>query len=65
MGLGKGALFSVEIHKNRIELVPLEPTEKVFTDEEYDALEKLCLQQRGKEKRVTKKFIDDLKKGKF
>lgn len=65
MGLEKGSLFNVEIHKNRIELVPLEPTEKVFTDEEYAALERLYQQQKGKAKKVTKKFIDDLKKGRI
>lgn len=63
MGLEKGSLFSVEIRRNRIELVPLEPTEKVFTDKEYEALERLCQEEKGKAKKVTKKFIDELKKG--
>ena len=64
MGLEKGSLFNVEIHKNRIELVPLEPTEKVFTDKEYEALEKLYQKEKEKKTEVTKKFISDLKKGK-
>ena len=64
MKLGKGSLFNVEIHKNRIELVPLEPTEKVFTDKEYEALERLYQKEKGQKKKVTKKFIENLKKGK-
>jgi AbrB family looped-hinge helix DNA binding protein len=64
MGLKKGTLFNVEINRNRIELVPLEPTEKVFTDKEYEALNKLCQKEKGQEKKVTKKFIENLKKGK-
>lgn len=65
LGLKKGAMFNVEISKNRIELIPLETREKVFTEEEYRKLEALAEKQRGTEKRVTKKFIDNLKKGKI
>lgn len=64
LGLKKGAMFDIVVHKDRIELVPLETHEKVFTEEEYKKLELLSIKEKGKEKRVTKKFIDNLKKGK-
>jgi len=63
LGLKKGCMFDVAVSKNGIMLVPLEVKEKVFTDDEYDKLETLTLKEKGKEKRVTKKFIDKLKKG--
>jgi len=63
LGLGKGTMFNVEISKNCIELVPVEIKEKVFTEEEYKKLDALSENEKGKEKRVTKKFIDRLQKG--
>ncbi|MBL7071435.1 MAG: hypothetical protein ISS26_04615 [Candidatus Omnitrophica bacterium] len=63
LGLDKGSMFRVEISKNVIELIPLETKEKEFTEEEYVKLEALAMKEKGKEKRVTKKFISDLKKG--
>jgi len=65
LGVGKGCLFNVDIHRNRIELIPLEPVEKVFTKKEYEALDRLSKKQKGKEKKVTKKYISKLKKGKI
>ena len=65
LGLGRGAMFNVEVSKNRIELIPLETKEKEFTEEEYKKLEALAEKQRGTEKRVTKKFMNNLKKGKI
>jgi len=38
LGLKKGALFTIEVHKNKIELVPLEIREKVFGPEVYSKL---------------------------
>jgi len=64
LGLKKGCMFNIAVSKNRIELIPLETKEKVFTTEEYAKLEALAVKEEGKEKRVTKKFIDNLKKGK-
>ena len=64
LGLKKGSMFNIAVSKNRIELIPLEAKEKVFTTEEYAKLEALAVKEEGKEKRVTKKFIDNLKKGK-
>jgi len=64
LGLKKGSMFDIEVSKNGIELVPLEIKEKVFTEEEYEKLEALALREKGKEKRVTKGFINKLKKGK-
>ena len=63
MGLGKGTLFKVEVRKNRIELVPLEPTEKTFNEKEYAALEKLYQEEKDKAKKVTRKFLEEMKKG--
>ncbi|MGB2661528.1 MAG: AbrB/MazE/SpoVT family DNA-binding domain-containing protein [Candidatus Omnitrophota bacterium] len=64
LGLEKGTLLKVDIRNNRIELIPLEPVEKVFTEKEYKALEVLSEKEKGKEEKVTEKFIKDLKKGK-
>ncbi len=64
LGLKKGTMFDVVVFENRIELIPLEITEKVFTEDEYRKLEALSRKEKGEEKRVTKKFIDSLKKGK-
>ncbi|MFC1621588.1 AbrB/MazE/SpoVT family DNA-binding domain-containing protein [Candidatus Omnitrophota bacterium] len=63
LGLEKGAMFNILIYNNRIELIPLETKEKVFTEEEYEKLEKLSIAEKGKEKRATKKLISNLKKG--
>ena len=65
LGLGKGSMFDVSVSGNRIELIPLETTVREFTEKEYEKLEALSTQEKGKEKRVTQKFIGDLKKGKI
>lgn len=63
LGLGQGTMFNVVVSGNKIELVPLEVKERVFTKEEYEKLQLLSEKERGKEKKVTKKLIKDLKKG--
>lgn len=63
LGLGKGSMFNITVSKNRIELIPLETVEKVFTEEEYKKLETLSIKEKGKEKRVTRKFVENLKRG--
>ena len=63
LGLGKGSMFEIEVSKNVIELIPLETKAREFTDEEYAKLEALAAKEKGKEKRVTKSFILNLKKG--
>jgi AbrB family looped-hinge helix DNA binding protein len=62
--LEKGTMFNIVVSRDRIELIPLETKEKVFSDEEYKKLELLSIKEKGAEKQVTKKFIDNLKKGK-
>ena len=64
LGLKTGAIFDVMVFKNRIELIPLEISERVFTDAEYEKLEMVSMGEEGKEKRVARKFINNLKKGK-
>lgn len=64
LGLKKGSIFEVQIHKNKIELIPVEVQEKTFTKEQYEKLDLLCRAEKGKEKKVTKEFIANLKKGK-
>ena len=64
LGLRSGSMFEVGFSKDRIELIPLETKERRFTDEEYAKLETLAIKENGKEKRATKKFIDNLKRGK-
>ncbi len=63
LGLEEGSLFQVEISNNRIELIPLETTEKIFTEAEYTKIEALTAKEIGREKRVSRAFIDKLKKG--
>lgn len=63
LGLCRGAMFEVEIFKKGIELIPLETKEREFSDAEYAKLEILSAREKGKEKRLTKRFIDNLKKG--
>jgi AbrB family looped-hinge helix DNA binding protein len=62
LGLRKGSMFNIMVSKNRIELIPLEIVEKVFTEEEYKKLETLSMKEKGKEKRVTRKFVENLKR---
>ena len=62
--LKKGTMFNIVVSRDRIELIPLETKEKVFSDEEYKKLEMLSIKEKGTEKQVTKKFICNLKKGK-
>ena len=64
LNLKKGAIFDVVVDKGRIELIPLETRERKFTEEEYAKLEILAKKEKGKEKQITSKFIDNLKKGK-
>ncbi len=60
--LRKGSMFNIEIHKNRIELIPLEVTEKEFSEEVYNKLDTLSSGEKGKEKRISKNFISNSKK---
>ena len=65
LDLDKGAMFDVVVSRDRIELIPLETKEKVFRKEDYEKLEILSIKEKGKEKPATKRFIDNLKKGKY
>jgi AbrB family looped-hinge helix DNA binding protein len=64
LGLKKGSLFTIGVHRNRIELIPVEIHEKVFSDYVYEKLDILSAIEKGEEKRITKKIIHDLKHGK-
>ena len=64
LGLEKGSMFEVEVSKDGIELIPLDTEKREFTSEEYAKLEALTTAEKGKEKRVTKKFIHNIKQGK-
>lgn len=63
LGLKKGSMFNVEVTKEGIELIPLEVKERGLTKAEYDKLEAITGKEKGKEKILTNKFINDLKKG--
>lgn len=65
LGLHKGSLVDIQMCGNRIELIPLEVTEKVFTDEEYVKLEAISREGKVAEKKITPGFIVKLKTGKF
>ena len=60
--LKRGSMFDVEVADDRIELIPLEAKERVFTEEEYRRLEALSAKELGREKPVTKRYITSLKK---
>ncbi|MDP8262412.1 MAG: AbrB/MazE/SpoVT family DNA-binding domain-containing protein [Candidatus Ancaeobacter aquaticus] len=64
LDLRKGSMFEITIYKNKIELIPLEIKRKAFTKEVYKKLDILSAREKGKEKRVTKRFIENLKSGK-
>jgi bifunctional DNA-binding transcriptional regulator/antitoxin component of YhaV-PrlF toxin-antitoxin module len=57
LSLKKGTMFDVIVHRNRIELIPLETVERTFTDQEYEQLDALSAAERGQEKRVTNAFL--------
>ena len=59
--LRKGSLFDVKINHHRIELVPLEVSDRELTDREYEKLEKLYQKEKSSAKKVTKKFINSIK----
>jgi AbrB family looped-hinge helix DNA binding protein len=61
LDLDKGAMFDVKVVGNKIELIPLEVVERVFSDEEYKKLDALVQKQKEKAKKVTSKFIDSIK----
>jgi len=63
LDLKKGSMFDIMVQKNRIELIPLETRVREFDDEEYKKLDLLSKKEKGKEKKITKKFIEKLKKG--
>ena len=65
LGLSKGAMFNIEVRKNKIELIPLEVNEREFSPEVYKRLDRLSVEEKGKEKPLTVKFISDLRSGKI
>jgi len=64
LGLEEGDMFKIMVSKNRIELVPLEVKEKVFTKKEYKKLDIICKKERDTETKVTKEFIEKLRNAK-
>ena len=62
LGLEEGSMFKIVVSGNRIELVPLEVSERVFTKDEYAKLEALSKKEHGKERKVTDKLIKKLEK---
>ena len=64
MHLVEGALFDIQLTGNRLELIPLETIEKVFSDEEYIKMDQICKRERGQSKPLTRDYIKQLKTGK-
>jgi len=60
LDLKKGAMFSIEVAKNRIELIPLEPREKIFSEDVYMKLDQLAVNERGKELPLNRKAVKKL-----
>ena len=65
LDLRKGCLFDVQVHKNHIELIPLETRERTLTAEQYRKLDLLVKRESNQEIRVTKKYIAKVKNGKY
>ena len=63
LGLKRGTMFNVEVHKSRIELIPVEAKEMSFSLEQHKKLEKLSTLEKGQERKVTSQLIRRLKKG--
>ncbi|MGE0269253.1 MAG: AbrB/MazE/SpoVT family DNA-binding domain-containing protein [Candidatus Omnitrophota bacterium] len=59
--LHKGSLFDIHIKSNRIELIPLDVSQREFSDEEYEKLETIYQKEKGLAKKATKKNIRSLK----
>lgn len=51
LDLDKGAMFDIRVIGNKIQLVPLEVSEKVFTDSEYAKMEAIFQDEKGKAKK--------------
>lgn len=61
--LHRGSLFDVKVNKSRIELVPLEVSEKEFTAEDYKRLDKLVKKEKTKGAvKVTQSYINNITK---
>ena len=62
-GFDKGSTFDVRVNRNHIELVPVtvEIKELTFTKKELAKLKQLTQKERGQAKKVTKKFIEDIR----
>ena len=60
--LRRGSLFDVKVNRNRIELIPLEVTEKSFAEEDFRKLDKLVLHEKKKQtaQKVNRAFIDSI-----
>lgn len=61
--LHRGSLFDVKVDNNRIELVPLEISEREFTAEDYKRLDKLVAKEKKKgAKKITREYINNIAK---
>ena len=63
LNLHKGSLFDIRIEQDKIELFPLEVTEKTFSKEDFKRLEKLVKEEKKKGiKKMTPEFIKNITK---
>ena len=61
--LRKGSLFDVKVSHHRIELVPLEVSQREFTDADYARLDRLVKKEKKKGfKKATTEFINGITK---
>ena len=58
--LHRGSLFDVKVQANRIELVPLEVSEKEFTAEDYKRLDRLVKKEKKSAKKITQDYINNI-----
>ena len=62
--LHRGSLFDVKVNRNRIELIPLEVSERIFFEEDFKKLDKIVGEEKKERtaRKVDRKFIDSITK---
>ncbi len=61
--LRKGSLFNIKVSRRHIELIPLEVTEKTFSEETFRKLDQLVKEEKkGGASKMTSEFINNITK---
>lgn len=60
LNLGEDRYFKAEVVGNRLVLTPIDPVERVFSEEDLDLMEKLYQREKHTAKPVTEEWIKKL-----